>query len=64
MITPEMLNQTPGVWYVDTRLTNYTEDTGVTLKITTFMSKCLYWDMEKLEWRSDGCMVGGYNLLS
>ncbi|XP_061598114.1 polycystin-1-like protein 2 isoform X2 [Cololabis saira] len=58
MITPEMLNGTSGVWYVDTRLDNYTQETSVKLTITSFMGKCLYWDTDKLEWRTDGCMVG------
>lgn len=58
MITPEMFQQTPGVWYVDTRLVNYTLKTGVSLTITTFMSKCLYWNTTLEKWRSEGCMVG------
>lgn len=64
MISPEMLNQTPGIWYFDVRLLNYSDVTGVTLRITSFMSKCLYWHNDKEEWRTDGCMVGGYKLLS
>nr|XP_033488033.1 polycystic kidney disease protein 1-like 2 [Epinephelus lanceolatus] len=58
MITPEMLQQTPGVWYVDTRLFNTTWEPGLTLKITSFTSKCLYWNTEREIWTTDGCQVG------
>ncbi|XP_044062213.1 polycystic kidney disease protein 1-like 2 [Siniperca chuatsi] len=58
MITPEMLQQTPGVWYVDTRLLNSTRTPGLTLRITSFMSKCLYWNTDKEAWSTDGCQVG------
>ncbi|XP_071344802.1 polycystin-1-like protein 2 isoform X2 [Trachinotus anak] len=58
MITPEMLEQTPGVWYVDIRLFNSTWEPDMTLSITSFMSKCLYWDTESEMWSRDGCQVG------
>lgn len=58
MITPEMFQQTPGVWYVDARLLNYTLETAVSLTITTFMTKCLYWSTVLEQWRTEGCMVG------
>ncbi|GLD47389.1 polycystic kidney disease protein 1-like 2 isoform X1 [Lates japonicus] len=57
MITPEMLQQTPGDWYIDTRL-NSSSEFEVTLEITAFMSKCLYWHEGKKTWSTDGCMVG------
>lgn len=57
MITPEMLQQTPGVWYVDSRLYNSTWEPGLTLKITSFISKCLYWQTERQMWSTDGCQV-------
>lgn len=56
MITPEMLQQTPGDWYIDTRL-NSSSEFEVTLDITAFMSKCLYWHEGKRMWSTDGCMV-------
>ncbi|KAM7014913.1 polycystin-1-like protein 2 [Tautogolabrus adspersus] len=58
MITPEMLKQTPGVWYVDARLFNSTWEPGLTLRISSFMSKCLYWDIDNEKWSTDGCQVG------
>ncbi|XP_042266749.1 polycystic kidney disease protein 1-like 2 [Thunnus maccoyii] len=58
MITPEMLQQTPGVWYVDTRLFNSTWEPGLTLTTTSFMSKCLYWHKGRQTWSTDGCQVG------
>ncbi|XP_078114656.1 polycystin-1-like protein 3 [Sander vitreus] len=58
MITPEMLRHTPGVWYVDTGLFDSTWKPGLTLRITSFMSKCLYWDIEHEIWSTEGCQVG------
>ncbi|XP_017296730.1 polycystic kidney disease protein 1-like 2 [Kryptolebias marmoratus] len=58
MITPEMFQQNSGVWFVDTRLLNFTSKTSVSLTVTIFMSKCLYWDTELEKWRTEGCMVG------
>lgn len=58
MITPELLQQTPGVWYVDTRLYNSTWEPGLTLKITSFMTKCMYWDIDRETWSTYGCKVG------
>ncbi|XP_038557671.1 polycystic kidney disease protein 1-like 2 isoform X2 [Micropterus salmoides] len=57
MITPEMLQQTPGVWYVNITL-NSTWKPGLTLIITSFMSKCLYWNTDRDTWSTDGCKVG------
>ncbi|KAM7424265.1 hypothetical protein PAMA_000551 [Pampus argenteus] len=57
MITPDMLKQTPGVWYVNTIL-NSTWEPGLTLRITSFMSECLYWDVNRKMWSTDGCQVG------
>ncbi|XP_008291325.1 polycystic kidney disease protein 1-like 2 [Stegastes partitus] len=58
MITPEMLRHTAGTWYVDARLYNSTWEPGLTLMITSFMSKCLYWNVTKETWSTDGCKVG------
>lgn len=57
MITPDMLQKTPGVWYVDTRLFNSTWEPGLTLKTTSFMSQCLYWHKKREMWSTDGCQV-------
>ncbi|XP_035986669.1 polycystic kidney disease protein 1-like 2 [Fundulus heteroclitus] len=58
LITPEMLNDTLGSWYVETRIVNFTLETDVTLNITTYVSRCLYWDAGKQEWTDRGCRVG------
>ncbi|XP_051236275.1 polycystic kidney disease protein 1-like 2 [Dicentrarchus labrax] len=58
MITPEMLQWTPGVWYIDIRLFNSTWEPGLTLKISSFTTKCLYWHTELETWNTDGCQVG------
>lgn len=57
MITPEMLQNKPGTWYVDARLNNSTWEPGMTLKISTFQTKCLYWNVVTETWRTDGCRV-------
>lgn len=58
MITPDMLQQTAGLWYIDARLFNSTWVPGLTLRISSFMSKCLFWDEKNETWSTDGCQVG------
>ncbi|XP_041841661.1 polycystic kidney disease protein 1-like 2 isoform X2 [Melanotaenia boesemani] len=58
MITPDMLQQTPGVWYVDARFLNSMQGRGVQMTISSFVSKCLYWHTENNTWSTDGCRVG------
>ncbi|XP_034437184.1 polycystic kidney disease protein 1-like 2 [Hippoglossus hippoglossus] len=58
IITSEMLEQTPGIWYVEAGLFNSTWEPGLTLNISTFMSKCLYWHIEREMWTTEGCQVG------
>lgn len=57
MITPEMLQQTPGVWYIKTRPFNPEWEPGLTLNISSFMTKCLYWHTERGVWSTDGCQA-------
>ncbi|XP_078800525.1 polycystin-1-like protein 2 isoform X2 [Oryzias latipes] len=57
MITPEMFQQNLGIWYVDTRL-NSTQELGVTVTVTSHMSKCVYWDTHTGNWSTAGCRVG------
>lgn len=57
MITPEMIQQIPGVLYIDIRLFNSSWEPGLTLTITSFMSKCLYWHIERQTWSGEGCRV-------
>uniref|UniRef100_UPI003AAB5C42 polycystin-1-like protein 2 n=1 Tax=Centroberyx gerrardi TaxID=166262 RepID=UPI003AAB5C42 len=58
IVTPEMLEQTTGVWYIDTVPFNSTWDPGLTLEFTSYISKCMYWDIERELWSTDGCKVG------
>ncbi|CAN9507150.1 unnamed protein product [Ophioblennius macclurei] len=58
MITPEMLQYTPGIWHVDARLHGTKHDQDLTLTIMSFMTKCLYWDTSKEKWSIEGCKVG------
>lgn len=61
MITPKMLAQTLGTWYIDARLYNSTGVPGVMLSITTHQTKCLYWDTDREIWTSAGCQVSVYH---
>ncbi|KAM4593570.1 polycystin-1-like protein 3 [Odontesthes bonariensis] len=58
MITPEMLLQTPGTWYIDTRLESDQSETEVAMMITSYLSKCMYWHTAKQSWSTYGCRVG------
>lgn len=58
MITPDMLQQTAGLWYIEARPINSTWVPGLTLKISSFMTKCLYWDETNETWSTDGCQAG------
>ncbi|KAM6979585.1 polycystin-1-like protein 2 [Aplochiton taeniatus] len=57
-VTPEMFQQTTGVWYISVNLFNSTWRPGLSLDITIFTTKCMYWDTKELSWMIDGCMVG------
>lgn len=52
-----MLKQTTGNWRIDARLFNSSWEEGLTLEINSFMSKCLYWEVDIEDWIIDGCMV-------
>lgn len=56
MITPEMLQQTPGVWYIEAS-PNSPWVPGLALRISSFMTKCLYWQIDMQRWSTDGCQV-------
>lgn len=57
MITPEMLQQTPGVWHITTGLFSSEWEPGLTLNISSFMTKCLYWHTKMEMWSTDGCQA-------
>lgn len=57
MITPDLLQDTPGSWYIETSIFNSTWEPGLTLKITSFMAKCLFWDVNNRLWSTEGCQV-------
>ncbi|XP_077448719.1 polycystin-1-like protein 2 isoform X3 [Stigmatopora argus] len=58
IITPEILQQSTGAWYISSELFNSTWEPGISLTITTFITKCMYWSIEGQAWRTDGCQVG------
>lgn len=57
MITPEMLQHTPGVWYITAGLFGSDWEPGLTLNISSFMTKCLYWHTKTETWSTDGCQA-------
>ncbi|CAF94444.1 unnamed protein product, partial [Tetraodon nigroviridis] len=57
IITPEMLQQTAGAWSIHTRLFNSEWKPGLTLNISSFMTKCVYWHTEREVWSTDGCQA-------
>ncbi|KAK5874078.1 hypothetical protein PBY51_019056 [Eleginops maclovinus] len=58
MITPEMYNNSLGIWYIESELVNSSWEQGLELRINSFMAKCVYWDIKKETWSTDGCKVG------
>ncbi|XP_062327815.1 polycystin-1-like protein 2 [Osmerus eperlanus] len=58
LVTPEMLEDRAGIWYIHTSLYNTTWSPGLQLRITTFSSKCVYWDPDLNSWSVYGCWVG------
>ncbi|KAM8876289.1 polycystin-1-like protein 2 [Synchiropus picturatus] len=58
MITPEMLQNTAGIWYVDAALYNSTWREGLTVLVSSFMSQCYFWDVQNETWDTVGCRVG------
>ncbi|XP_064841165.1 polycystin-1-like protein 2 [Oncorhynchus masou masou] len=58
LVTPEMLEKGTGTWYVNASLFNSTWSKGLTLQITTFTTKCMYWNTKQLTWSIAGCWVG------
>lgn len=58
MITPDMIQQTTGVWYIEARLNHSTTVPGLKLRISSFMTKCLYWNERNKTWSTAGCQAG------
>lgn len=58
MITPDMLQQTAGLWYIEAKPINSTWVPGLKLRISSFMTKCLYWDESNEKWSTAGCQAG------
>lgn len=58
MITPEMLHQTAGQWYIEAKPVNSSTVSGLKLQISLFTTKCLYWDERNQTWSTAGCQVG------
>lgn len=58
MITPDMLQQTAGLWYIEAKPINSTRVPGLKLRISSFTTKCLYWDESSNAWSTAGCQAG------
>ncbi|KAG7468572.1 hypothetical protein MATL_G00144330 [Megalops atlanticus] len=59
LVTPDMLSLGNGTWYLQARLLNYSgQEEGLTLRVTTFATKCLFWDDGRKDWSTSGCWVG------
>nr|XP_046201047.1 polycystic kidney disease protein 1-like 2 [Oncorhynchus gorbuscha] len=58
LVTPEMMEKGTGTWYVNASLFNSTWSKGLTLQITIFTTKCMYWNAKQLTWSIAGCWVG------
>ena len=57
MVTPDMFQETTGIWYIKTTVLNYSWEQDVTLNFTLYTSKCLYWDTGRKVWSNAGCRV-------
>lgn len=58
MITPDMLQKTTGLWYIEAKPFNSTQVPSLKLRISSFLTKCLYWDEKNQTWSTDGCQAG------
>ncbi|KAA0723908.1 Polycystic kidney disease protein 1-like 2 PC1-like 2 protein [Triplophysa tibetana] len=58
LITPEMRKGGFSSWKVVVIPINYTSSNQLTVKVSVFVTKCLFWDTDLEQWSRDGCMVG------
>ncbi|KAI7814355.1 polycystic kidney disease protein 1-like 2 [Triplophysa rosa] len=58
LITPEMRKGGHIGWKVAILPINYTSSDQLTLKVSVFVTKCLFWDTDLAQWSREGCMVG------
>ena len=57
MVTPDMLQETPGVWFFKVVPLNASDDERLEVHFLSFVTKCIYWDPDREEWSVEGCQV-------
>jgi len=58
MVTPDMLEEGEGEWFIKASLFNISEEEEVyTVQFVSFITKCSFWDTKREEWSIEGCQV-------
>ncbi|XP_051501299.1 polycystic kidney disease protein 1-like 2 [Myxocyprinus asiaticus] len=58
LITPEMREGGYGMWKVAVEPVNYTASDTLVMKVSVFVTKCVFWDTDLGDWSREGCKVG------
>ncbi|CAL8362048.1 unnamed protein product [Gadus morhua 'NCC'] len=58
LLTPDMLEETGGVWFLKLVLFNASDDERLNVQFVSFITKCMFWDALREEWSTEGCQVG------
>ncbi|CAL8247016.1 unnamed protein product [Lota lota] len=58
LVTPDMLEETVGVWFLKAVLFNASDDERLNVQFLSFITKCMFWDLLQEEWSIEGCQVG------
>ncbi|KPP59482.1 hypothetical protein Z043_122595, partial [Scleropages formosus] len=58
LITPEMLWSGNGTWYVQASVIKPSSGLNITVEVSTFPSKCIFWNESQEAWSTAGCSVG------
>lgn len=62
LITPEMRKGGYAGWKVAILPINYTSSEKLSMKVSVFVTKCLFWDTDLEQWSTEGCMVGSKSM--
>ncbi|XP_063044771.1 polycystin-1-like protein 2 [Engraulis encrasicolus] len=57
LVTPELRSGLNGTWFVNASL-NSTWSEGLQVEVTTFLTKCMFWNSTQGSWSTYGCWVG------
>ncbi|KAL4613560.1 hypothetical protein GN956_G22471 [Arapaima gigas] len=58
LITPEMFWAGTGAWYVQASVINPPSGLNITMEISAFPTKCVFWNVTLESWSTMGCTVG------